>query len=64
MEPYTSPSGKHRHRCFHCAHIWEHENTLDVKHDDNHDCPNCGTCNWGQGLYMGPDTPFQKPALM
>ena len=38
--------GKHKHRCEHCATIWEHENICAALSSEvfeqSHSCPHCG----------------------
>lgn len=57
---YTSPAGRHRHRC-ECGCVWEHgdeNNGLDKPHE----CPECGeypigTTWFGFPKYLGPEAP-------
>ena len=38
---YTSPPGRHRHRCCFCSTIWEHSDDCEVL-GEAHACPSCG----------------------
>lgn len=49
----------HKHKCLFCAFVWQHHNVNDVSHGGYgaHECPCCHRCNWGLGIYDGPDEP-------
>jgi hypothetical protein len=54
------PTGYHRHRCQFCGLVWEHANACDRSHNavpGSHECPGCHRCNWGLGIYDGPELP-------
>lgn len=56
-EPYTSPPGRHRHRCDSCGRVWEHGE--DCYGDWNaHKCPRCGESQIV--LYRGDEPPTPK----
>ena len=62
-KPYKSPPGRHRHMCYMCGTVWEHND--DCSPDDKlepgdpgdpHNCPACGTeQKWKYGVQPGED---------
>lgn len=53
--------GTHKHKCKFCGWVWQHSDSCDVKHGDEgyHECPSCGRCNWGMGIYEGDEKPSE-----
>lgn len=49
----------HKHKCAFCGFVWQHHDCNDVRHGDYgaHECPGCHRCNWGLGIYDGPEEP-------
>lgn len=49
----------HKHKCKFCGFVWQHADVNDVSHGDGgaHECPGCHRCNWGLGIYTGPEEP-------
>lgn len=62
-----TPDNYHKHKCAFCGvGVWEHHDVNDTGHNSSpgaHECPVCHRCNWGLGIYNGPDVPKVRNGL-